>query len=149
MAPLAGGHKLHGVEIFPGVGAPISHTTRYGSTFVGVEKGRTTMILVGWVNYTPIFFMPSTECTIVGGRWWLVVAEGIRPWGILRGTFGAGVVRWNRNGKIAEASVPLKISGGTKAYQNSLRGGTFTAGLNHLPFPPLPPKIGGTLELEG
>ena len=141
-------HKLHGVEVFPGVGAPISRTTRYGATFVGVEGGRASVTLVGWVNYAPIFFKPYTECTVVGGRWWLVVTEEARYRGMLRGSFSAGVVRWNKNGKIAEASVRLKVSGGTKAYRESLRGGTFTAGLNHLPFPPLPPKIGGTLELE-
>lgn len=148
VGPVASAHKLHGVEIFPGVGTPISRTTRYGATFVGVQRGRASVILVGWVNYAPIFFKPSTECTIVGGRWWLVSVEGARCRGMLHGSFDEGVVQWNKNAKIAVASVRLKVLGGTEAYRESLRGGTFTAGLNHRPFPPLPPKIGGTLRLE-
>ena len=137
-------YKLDGFEIFPGIGTPISRTTRYGATFVGTEKGGTSITLIGWVNYTPIFFKPNTECTVVGGRWWLLAREGTRYRGVLYGSFGEGKVRWNKDAKLAEASVRLKVSGGTRVYRNTWRAGSFTAALNHLPFPP---RIGGTLKL--
>lgn len=140
-------YKLHGVEIFPGIGTPISYTTRYGATFVAVERGETRVTLAGWVNYTPIFFKPHTECTVVGGRWWLVASKGVRCQGMLHGSFTGGKVRWNKDAKLAEVCVRLKVSGGTGAYQNSSGAGNLTAVLNHLPFPPSPPRIGGTLEL--
>jgi hypothetical protein len=141
-------YKLHGVEIFPGVGTPVSRTTRYGATFVATEKSRASTTLIGWINYTPIFFEPRAQNTIVGGRWWLIAAEGIRYRGMLYGSFGEGEVRWNGDAKIAEASVYLKVSGGTRAYRDLWKAGSLTAALNHLPFPPLPPSIGGTLKLE-
>jgi hypothetical protein len=147
-APTARAHKLHGFEIFPGIGTPISRTTRYGATFVAVERGETSVVMIGWVNYAPIFFKPETECTVVGGRWWLVTSKGARYRGMLYGPFTKGRVRWNKNAKLAEVSVRLKVSGGTKACRNALSVGNLTAVLNHLPFPPSPPRIGGTLELS-
>ena len=140
-------YKLRGFEIFPGIGTPISRTTRYGATFVSAGKGATPVILIGSINYTPIFFKPNTECTVVSGCWWLVAREGIRYRGMLYGSFREGKVRWNENAKLAEASIRLKVSGGTKAYRNYLSVGNLTAVLNHLPFPPFPPTIGGTLKL--
>ena len=140
-------YKVHGIEIFPGIGTPFSRTTRYGATFVGVERGVAPTTLVGWINYTPIFFKPDTECTVVGGRWLLVAGEGLRYRYMLYGSFNEGVVRWNRAAKLAEALVRLKVTGGTRAYRNSLSGGDLAAALNHLPFPPFPPRIGGTLRL--
>ena len=141
-------HKLHGVEVFPGIGTPFSRTTRYGATFVATERGRTSVTMIGCVNYTPIFFKPLTECTIVGGRWWLVARRKARYQGMLCGSFSGGKVRWNKDAKLAEVSVRLKVSGGTGAYRNSASAGELTAVLNHLPFPPSPPRIGGTLKLE-
>jgi hypothetical protein len=140
-------YKLHGLEIFPGVGTPLSRTTRYGATFVGTERGTVSVTLIGWVNYTPIFFKPYTECTILGGRWWLVAREGIRYRGMLHGSFSDGAIRWNKDAKIAAASIRLQISGGARACRNHLSAGDLEAALNHLPFPPFPPVIGGTLTL--
>lgn len=146
--PATHAYKLHGLEIFPGVGIPVSRNTRYGATFVATEKGRVSTTLVGWVNYTPIFFEPRAQNTIVGGRWWLIATEGICYRGVLYGSFGKGELRWNKDAKIAEASVHLKISGGTRAYRDLWQTGSLTAALNHLPFPPLPPSLGITLKLE-
>jgi|GEM_PF-2758759 len=131
-------YRLHGVELFPGIGVPLSRTTRYGATFAGVQRGEPAALLLGWVNYTPIFFKPSTECAVVGGRWWLVAAEGGRP-RVLRGRFGRGTVRWDQKGKLAAAEVGVRLGG---------RGGEgrLAAALNHLPFPP---RIGGALRLPG
>lgn len=144
---MRGTHKLHGVEIFPGVGIPVSRSTRYGATFVAVERGKTPVTLVGWVNYTPIFFKPGTECAVVGGRWWLVATEGIRHRGTLHGSFSEGKIRWNKDAKLAEASIRLRVSGGVGVYRGFRGTGNLMAALNHLPFPPFPPRIGGTLEL--
>jgi hypothetical protein len=101
--------------------------------------------MIGWVNYAPIFFKPETECTVVGGRWWLVTSKGARYRGMLYGPFTGGKVRWNKDAKLAEAFVRLKVSGGTKACRDALSAGSLTAVLNPLPFPP---RIGGTLKLS-
>jgi hypothetical protein len=66
---------------------------------------------------------------------------------MLHGSFTGGKVRWNKDAKLAEVYVRLKVSGGTGAYQNSSGAGNLTAVLNHLPFPPSLPRIGGTREL--
>lgn len=132
------GYHLRGVEVFPGIGVPLSRTTRYGATFVGLQRGEPAVLLLGWVNYTPIFFKPSTECTVVGGRWWLLATEGVRFAGVLRGRFGPGKVRWDGRGKLAEAAVSVSVSGGGE--------GRLLAVLNHLPFPP---RIGGVLRFPG
>lgn len=138
--------KLHGFEVFPGVGTPLSRTTRYGATFVAVDRGGAAMI--GWVNYAPIFFGPGTECRVVGGRWYLLSREGDGARGLLHGSFTGGTVAWNRRAKIARASLRMRVRGGTRARRDAYGCGTLVAGLNHLPFPPLPPGIGGTLELS-
>ena len=142
---LMGVHKVHGRELFPGIGTPLSRTTRYGATFVGVERGEKPVTMIGWINYTPIFFKPNTECTVVGGRWLLVAGRGLRPKSVLYGRFGEGSVRWNNDAKIATASIEMKS---IRGRANTRIAGTLTAGLNHFPFPPLPPIIGATLELE-
>lgn len=138
--------KIYGMEVFPGVGTPLSRTTRYGATFVGVERGRTPLILAGWVNYTPIFFKPETECTVVGGRWCLIEGRGKGLHGILHGSFNGGSVRWNRSGKLAELSVRLEASGGARAYRHLRHAAELEGVLNHLPFPPSPPRIGAALR---
>lgn len=141
--------KLHGIEVFPGIGTPISHTTRYGATFIAAERGRTPLLMAGWVNYTPIFFKPNTECTVVGGRWCLVEGGGNRPRATLHGSLGRGMILWNADGKLARLSVRLEASGGTGAYRR-FRGAAELAGvLNHHPFPPSPPRIGATLRFLG
>ena len=139
--------KLHGIELFPGIGTPISRTTRYGATFVAAERGKTPLVLAGWVNYTPIFFKPDTECTVVGGRWYLV--EGWdNDWHLatLRGCLCGGTILWNGDGKLAMLSVRLEASGGTGAYRAFRGAGELTGVLNHHPFPPSPPRIGATLR---
>jgi hypothetical protein len=140
-------HKLHGIEVFPGVGTPLSRTTRYGATFVAVERGRTPLIVAGWVNYTPIFFKPGTECIVVGGRWCLI--ERGRRRVALHGTLGAGTILWNDDGKLALLSVRLRASGGTGPYRNYRGDGELSGVLNHHPFPPSPPSIGATLRFSG
>ncbi len=142
---MTGVHKIHGREVFPGVGTPLSRTTRYGATFVGVERREVPVTMIGWVDYTPIFFKPNTECTVVGGRWLLLAGRGPLYKGVLYGSFGEGSVRWNEAAKIATAYIEMKAAGGPADIPVA---GTLTAGLNHLPFPPLPPVIGATLELE-
>lgn len=137
--------KLHGFEVFPGVGTPLSRTTRYGAAFVAAERGGAAML--GWVNYAPIFFGPDTECAVVGGRWFVLAREGGVYRGLLHGSFTGGTVRWNRRAKIARTSLQMQVSGGTRSWRNAYGSGALVAGLNHLPFPPAPPGIGGTLEL--
>lgn len=112
-----------------------------------MERGAVSVVLIGWVNYTPIFFKPYTECTVLGGRWWLIASEGARYRGMINGSFSEGAIRWNKDAKIAGVSLRLKISGGTEACRNHLSVGDLQAALNHLPFPPFPPIIGGTLRL--
>ena len=136
--------RLRGREIFPGVGTPVSCTTRYGATFAGVEKGKVSVALFGWVNYTPIFFKPRTRCAIVGGCWWLVATEGLRYRGALRGSFDGGMVSWNKDAKLAKASIDLKVFCEPAERENPGNTGTFTAILNHLSFPP---RITGVLSL--
>lgn len=138
-------HKVHGRELFPGIGTPLSRTTRYGATFVGVERGEVPVTMIGWINYTPIFFKPNTECTVLGGRWLLLAGRGFRHRGVLYGSFGEGSVRWNEDAKIATASIEMKAISGPA---DTRIVGALTAGLNHLPFPPLPPVIGATIDLE-
>ena len=138
-------HKVHGRELFPGIGTPLSRTTRYGATFVGVERGEKPVTIIGWINYTPIFFKPNTVCAVVGGRWLLISGRGVHRKGVLYGRFGDGAVRWNNDAKLATASIQMKSTGGPA---DTRVAGTLTAGLNHFPFPPLPPVIGATLELE-
>jgi hypothetical protein len=137
-------HKLYGIEIFPGVGTPISRSTRYGATFVAAEGGLTPLILAGWVNYAPIFFKPNTECTVVGGRWCLI--EYGRRRATVHGTLGAGTIRWNGDGKLALLSVRLKATGGTGSYRHYRGAADLSGVLNHHPFPPSPPRIGATLR---
>lgn len=141
--------KLYGIELFPGIGTPISRTTRYGATFVAAERGRTPLILAGWVNYTPIFFKPDTECTVVGGRWCLVERGENRSRATLHGSLDGGTILWNKDGKLARLSVRLKASGGTGAYRRFRGTAELTGVLNHHPFPPSPPRIGATLRFAG
>ena len=108
--------SMHGVEVFPGVGTPLSFTTRYGAAFVAVGSGA---LMAGWVNYSPIFFKPHTRCEILGGRWVLLSRLGLAA-----GCFAGGRVMWNRNLTLA------RIEGGLRG------GGVFEGVLNHLPFPP-------------
>jgi hypothetical protein len=138
--------KLYGIEVFPGVGTPISRTTRYGATFVAVERGRTPSILAGWANYRPIFFKPHTECTVVGGRWCLVEG-GSRA--ALQGSLGGGKILWNGDGKLALLSLRLEVSGGTGVHRRFRGAAELVGALNHHPFPPSPPRIGATLRYIG
>lgn len=141
--------RLYGIEVFPGVGTPISRTTRYGATFVAAERGRTPLVLAGWVNYTPIFFKPNTECQVVGGRWCLVEGGGNRPRAILYGSLTRGRILWNGDGKLARLSVRLQPSGGTGVYRRFRGSAELVGALNHHPFPPSPPRIGATLRFSG
>lgn len=136
---------LRGVEIFPGMGTPLSRTTRYGATFVASE--RRGVIMLGWVNYTPLFFKPGTECTVVGGRWFILVRERGIYCGLLRGLFTKGLVCWDRRADIAQASLGMKGSGGTRECRDAVVYGSMMATLDHLPFPPAPPSIVGELKL--
>jgi hypothetical protein len=146
---MARARKLYGVEVFPGVGTPISRTTRYGATFVAVERGRAPLILAGWVNYTPIFFKPHTECTVVGGRWYLVEGGCGRRCATLHGSLGGGRILWNGDGKLARLTLRLEASGGTGAYRRFRGAAELVGALNHHPFPPSPPKISATLRFVG
>ncbi len=139
-------HKLHGIEVFPGVGTPISRTTRYGATFVAVEGGTTPLIVAGWVDYTPIFFKPDTECTVVGGRWCLIERGRGRRRAALHGTLAGGRILWNGDGKLALLSVRVRASGGTGRYRHFRGAAELSGVLNHHPFPPSPPRIGATLR---
>lgn len=139
-------HRLYGLEIFPGVGTPLSRTTRYGATFVAVERGRMSVTLIGWVNYTPIFFKPDTVCRVVGGRWWLLAATGPRCRGLLHGSFRDGTVRWNGDAKLADASMEMEVWYGRNSGGEHRVSAKLVAGLNHLPFPP---RIGGMLSFDG
>ncbi len=143
---VARARKFHGREVFPGIGTPFSRTTRYGATFVGLERGRIPVVLIGWVYYTPIFFKPGTECSVVGGRWWMVAGKGLHYRETLSGSFGEGFVRWNEDAKIAAVSIEMEVPDGPGA---SCVVGTLAGGLNHLPFPPLPPIIAATFEPAG
>ena len=138
--------KFHGREIFPGIGTPFSRTIRCGAAFVGVERGEVSTTLIGWVCYTPIFFKPGTECSIVGGRWLLISNSGLRYRGALRGSFGDGFVRWNGDAKLATISIEMNAPDGAGS---SRAVGNLTGALNHLPFPPLPPVIAATFEPAG
>ena len=138
--------KFHGREVFPGIGTPFSRITRYGATFVGVERGEVSVTLIGWVCYTPIFFKPDTECSVVGGRWFMVANDGPRYRGAVHGSFGEGFVRWNGDAKLATVSIEMEIKDGPGA---SRLIGTLSGALNHLPFPPLPPVIAATFEPAG
>lgn len=138
--------KLYGIELFPGIGTPLSRTTRYGAVFAAAERGKTPLILAGWVNYTPIFFKPDTECTVVGGRWCLVEGGYDSPFAMLYGSLSRGTIAWNGDGKLALLSVCLEVSGGTGAYHRFRGTAELTGALNHHPFPPSPPRIGATLR---
>lgn len=140
-------HRLQGIEIFPGVGTPVSKSTRYGATFIAFERGRVFSFLFGWVNYSPIFFKPSSNCTILGGRWWMISTERLRLRSLLYGAFEGGRLRWNKNAKLAEISVSLRIRGDLAIRQGSYKTGELEAVLNHHPFPPSPPRISGILRL--
>lgn len=131
--------KLEGIEVFPGVGTPLSRTTRYGASFVAIEREESFIALFGWVNYTPIFFKPFTECTVTGGCWILLAVDGLRYRSLLGGSFEGGTVTWNENAKLAQAMIRMSAPEVV---------GDLTATLNHFPFPPAPPRIEGTLRLE-
>lgn len=141
-------HKLYGLEIFPGVGTPLSYTTRYGATFAAIERGRRPLVMAGWVNYTPIFFKPKTVCTVVGGRWFLLEMKGAWPGGLAYGTFRGGEVRWNEDAKLATASMEMDLSRYGDVHEDSHVAGKLVAALNHHPFPPSPPRIGATLRFR-
>ena len=143
---MARARKFHGREVFPGIGTPFSRTTRYGATFVGLERGEVPVVLIGWVYYTPIFFKPGTECSVVGGRWWMVAGKGLHYRETLSGSFREGFVRWNGDAKIATVSIEMEVPDGPGA---SRVVGTLVGGLNHLPFPPLPPIIAAAFEPAG
>ena len=124
--------EMHGIELFPGIGTPFSQLNRYGAIFTATSEAEPALRFSGWVNYTPIFFKPGTICSVIGGGWILLSRRAI-----CLGGFDGGEVHWNRNAKLALAEIELT--------HDSRSVGRLSAVLNHFPFPPVPPRIEGSI----
>lgn len=130
--------KVRGIETSAG---KIVGDTRVGATFVGKASGALPGSMRASINYTPPRPGPGVTNHIVGGKWSL---KG--KWGVLRGSFTGGAVRWNSTGTKAAVNARMKISGGTVRGERISGGsGRFRGTLNHRTFPP---TVHGTLTLR-
>lgn len=130
--------RVRGIETSAG---NIVGDTRVGATFIGEANGDLPGSMRASINYTPPRPGPGVTNRIVGGKWSLRC-----KWGVLRGSFTGGAVRWNSTATKAAVNARMKISGGTVRGERISGGsGRFKGTLNHRTFPP---AVRGTLTLR-
>ena len=136
---------IRGVEIAAGRKVGMY---RVGATFAATATGTVPGALTVTIKYTPNSPGVGVTNTIVGGEWVLLVYQNRQFLGSLFGTVTGGSAVWNSSGTtttVANASVALKICGGTGKYARKSGTGSFSGTLSHQTFPP---TITGTLGLN-
>ena len=115
---------------------------RRGTSFRGTATGDVAGTFTASIEYMPPNPGAGVTNTVVGGIWSIT-----SPDGGISGVFSSGSAAWDDEGIMAEINTIMKVTGRSGIYVDAPREARFSGTLDHTGWPPIPPRIEGTLLL--